>query len=232
MTRFNQRVYEMLGRVLVFSTTYPLCFPKGSQMAQLIEQIETAVGKLSADSISERSGQGAVRISSGDRAQARAALRQQLAAISRTARGLNLGGFWLPREQSDRAQVEFGQLFAKNAEPLQQAFVESHLPPDFIEQLNLAVQKVEKTIKNQTFGKGSRLAAAATLAQTRSEALAALQRLDPMMENLLRDDWPALAVWERARRIERPSKSSSNEETQEPPPVAPATTTAATAAQA
>jgi len=47
------------------------------------------------------------------------------------------------------------------------------------------------------------MSATAAIEKTQSNAIAALQRLDPMMENLLRDDPPTLAVWNSCRHVER-----------------------------
>ena len=232
MTSFNRRVYEMLVRVGVFASTHPEFFPKDSQMGQLVQKIEEAVHKLSANAVSEQRGKGAERASASDRARARTGVRAQLATINRTARGLQVEGFWLPRDNGDRALVEFGRLFAQNAEPLKQAFIDSHLPPDFIETLIAATKDLDRSIQTQAVSSGSRLSAAATIAQTRSDALAALQRLDPMVENLLRADQPTLAVWERARRVGRGSKPATGGESNQPDPVPPVANTGATASQA
>ena len=99
MTGFNKRIYDMLTRVLVFARTYPQFFHEGSRGAQLSGEIDTAVRKLSAEAIAKASGKRAVKESSRDRAEAREALRDQLVAISRTAKGLKLSQFWIrPRQ--------------------------------------------------------------------------------------------------------------------------------------
>ena len=72
------------------------------------------------------------------------------------------------------------------------------MPEDFIDRLRAAVQDLERTIKDQSFNKGIRLAATATIEQTRSDALAALQRLDPIMVNILREDPPTRGLGKRA----------------------------------
>jgi len=193
----------MLGRVLVFANTYPQFFAKDAPTSPLIERIGAAAQKLSAHANSQTSSRRAVRISSNDRSEARAALRGQLETISRTARGLKLSEFWLPRNKSDRAIVETAHLFAAKAESLKQAFIDSYMPADFLEKLNLAIQNFEKSIKAQAFSIGTRLAATAAMDQARTDALSALESLDPLMENRLRDDPPTLAVWESARHLER-----------------------------
>lgn len=221
MNSFNKRVYEMLTRVLLFVSQYKHHFPEGSVKALLAEQIHASVLKLAGCGISQTSGKTALRASSSERARARAILRGHLETISRTARGVNLTQFWIPRDKSDRTLVEVGHMFATRAEPLKQVFIDSHMPPNFMEELNAAVQNLEKTIKDQVFNKGTRLAATAAIEQARNEGLSALKRLDPLMENLLRDDPATLAVWDSVRHVEQYS-----------PPVRSVTTTDAPAAQA
>jgi len=87
MTSFNKRVFEMLVRVLVFSKTYPQFFAKGSPAGMLIDEVESIMQKWSAHKTSQTAGEGDAKISTGDRAAARDALKSQLEAISRTAKG-------------------------------------------------------------------------------------------------------------------------------------------------
>jgi hypothetical protein len=112
-------------------------------------------------------------------------------------------------------------MFALQAGPLKQQFLDGHLPEDFIEKLNAAVQDLEQKIKDQAFSKGTRLAATVAIEQARNEALPALQRLDPVIENILRDDPPTLAIWESARHVERYGVSKSAETEAPPAPPSP-----------
>ena len=222
MTSFNKRVYEMLIRIRVFAARYQNLFAAGSPAKQLFDEIEGSVQKLAASKNSQTAGDGDVRRSSQDRALARQALRNQLLAISRTAQGLGLSDFWLARDKGDRALVDNGHRFIERAEPLKTVFIAGHLPPDFIEQLKTAVEKLEKIIADQFLKEGSRIAATSAIDEARNAALSALQRLNPLMENLLRDDPPALRLWQSARHIERYSRSYRAEpdaNAEDPPPI-------------
>ncbi len=228
MTGFNKRIYEMLTRVLVFSKTYPHLFAGASRSAGLIDEIAAAGGKLSAEGISKASGKRDAKALSRARAEARKNLRDQLVSISRTAKGLRLSQFWMPRDSSDRALIEFGHIFSKNAQPLSEVFVESHLAPDFIEKLDAAVQNLDGRIRDQVVVKAARISATAAAREARNEAFAALQSLDPLMENLLQDDSQTLAVWQNARRVERSaSRKPAESEPQAEPDVEVTSTDAA-----
>ena len=203
MTGLNKRVFEMLLRLVVFSATYPQFFGKETLAGRLMAQIEAAVQQLSAQVTSQTTGKGAAKTSADDRRNARVVLREQLEKISRTAKSLKLVQFWMPRERTDVVLVSVGEMWALHAEPVKQLFIDSHMPADFIEKLNVAVRDLKRAIDDQTFSVGTRRAATAAIEAIRSEALTALQQLDAIMENLLRDNPPVLAVWESARHVQR-----------------------------
>jgi hypothetical protein len=158
-------------------------------------------------------------------------LRSQLDTISRTAKGLSLAEFWQSRDKSDHSLVEMAHMFASRAEPLKQLFIDSHMAPDFIDKLNAAVENLEKTIMNQVFKEGTRITATSAINEARYAALTALERLNPLMENLLRDDPPALRLWQSARHVERyaVSRRAEPDAAAEDPPI---TNNGAAAAQA
>ena len=222
----------MLARIGVFAATHTQYFAKDSPAGQLLDEIEGAIGKLSACKTSQTSAREDRKLSTVDRAAARTELRRQLDAISRTARALNLGQFWVPGDKSDRALAEIGQIFATRAEPLKQTFIEGHLLPDFLDSLKAAVQNLEKTMAEQVSRAGVRIAATSGIEQTRNDAMSAVDRLDALMQNVLRDDAPALAVWRSARRVERYARPRRAELASAPaaPSIPPISGTAAPAA--
>ena len=229
MNSFNRRVYQMLNRILVFATTYPQFFAKDALPWQLLETIRAAIEALSGHASSQVSGMGAVRASSITRSEARSALRSQVDAISRTARSLKLAEFWLPRYRGDVSYLEVGKVFLKNAQPFKQLFIDGHLPADFLEKLDIAIRDLERAIAEQTACNAARTSATRAIEHTRTEAVSALQRLDPIMENRLRDDPATLAVWQSCRRVERVGASKSDER-EGPPQTDPHIRTASTAA--
>jgi hypothetical protein len=203
MTSFNRRVYEMLVRLIVFAKTYPQFFGQDTFPGQLMAQIEAAVQKLSEHVTSQTAGEGSVKVATDERKKARAELRGQLEGISRIGKGLGLTEFMIPRDRNDVALVHVGRTWSSLVQQHKQKFLDSRMPADFIEKLDVAVQKLERTYHEQTYSIGTRQSATVKIDQTRTEAFAALKQLDPIMENLLRDNPAALAVWESARRVPR-----------------------------
>ena len=140
----------------------------------------------------------------------------QALPISQTARAQGLPEFWMPRNRGDNSLVQVGKVFLKNAQPVKQLFIDGHLPADFLEKLHVAVHNLELAIKEQTASKTVRTSATRAIEEARMEAVSALQRLDPIMENLLQNDAPTFAAWQTCRRVERAGISKSVDE--EPPP--------------
>jgi hypothetical protein len=81
--------------------------------------------------------------------------------------------------------------------------------PTFIEKLAAAVQNVERFLAQQVYSTNPRHAATQAIELTRAKAISALQRLDPIIENSLRDEPVTWAVWQSSRRIQRYSTSKS-----------------------
>ncbi len=226
MTGFNKRVYEMLVRVAVFAASYPQHFAKGTASGELIGSIEAAVQSLAMSAASQMLGKGDLRRTAAERAKARKALRDQLETISRFARSMNLAQFWMPRDRGDLVLLTVANSFLQKAELVEQQFLDNQMPEDFLEKLKTAIQDLQATIKEQTFSRGASVAATASIDRSRNVALASLQRLDPIMESLLRDDPPALAAWYSARHIPRYSVSKTaadDHTTASVPPAAPVT---------
>ena len=96
-----------------------------------------------------------------------------------------------------------------------------------------AVQTLDEAIREQTDRETTRVEATAAIHDARNEALGILKRLDPLVENLVRDNPPVRAVWESARRVEKAGGSKKLAEEDQPgiPLLAPpsGTNTAATA---
>jgi hypothetical protein len=219
MTDYSKRVFEAIVRVLVFRTAHPELFPKDSQADQLLQKVEAISRIISSQSTSQASGKNDVRISADVRTNARENLRKDLESITRTAASMGLKQFFMPRDRSDRSYTDVGRIFAMNAEPLKQDFIANHMPEDFIERLKAGIENIERSIEQQAASKGARKVATTALTNARTEAIAVLARLDPVMDNLLRDNTPIKAAWDAARHVE---KAASGKKPVESPPATPA----------
>jgi hypothetical protein len=206
---------------------------KDSPPGQLFSLLDAAFQKFSKHATRQAAGMDTVCRSTGGRDKARRDLVAQLDTICRTASGLGLEHFWMPRGRNDLAFVRAGRNFLGQLEPLKPVFLEGHMPEDFIEKLQTAVQTLDDAIRKQTDSEATRVEATAAIHDARNEALAILKRLDPLVENLVRDNPPVRAVWESARRVEKAGGSKKLAEEDQPGIPLPAppsgTNTAATA---
>lgn len=193
-----------------------------------------SVTALSQQAASQVSGRGTARKGSSSKAVARAALREGLDSISRTARALALDNsglddkFRLPRGHGDQAMLNAGRAFAHDARPLSKAFIAHDMPANFLTELSSDIQQFEQAIREHSVGKDTHIAARAGIDTAMEAGLTAVQRLDAIVANRLRDDPTTVAVWDSARHVERTARTKNGAPKPVPVP-APAPTTASAA---
>jgi hypothetical protein len=215
MTNRNKRIFEMLVRIRMFWSTYKESIGKDSQVNQLFERIDAALDKISGLATQQTSGSTHVWLSSQDRKEARENLRKELESLCWTAASMGLKQFFMPRARSDRSLANAGRVFLPILEPLKVDFVLNHLRPDFVDRLRVTVEAIERSIEQQAVSKSARKVATAAINEVQAEALVVVTRVDPIMENLLRDNEPVKAAWYAARHVEKapaPKKSAEREE--------------------
>ncbi|MBI3401478.1 MAG: hypothetical protein HY048_08665 [Acidobacteria bacterium] len=222
------RRYEMLVRVRDFGAEHADLFPAGSLGRKMFAATATAVAALGQHAATQVSGRGAAREASRSKAAARAALREALGAISRTARALALdtpgldNKFRLPFTYGGQALLNASRAFVQDARPLSAEFVAHGLPPAFLKDLDTAIQRFEAAIREHAAGIGARIAARTAIDAAIAAGLTAIQRLDAIVVNRLRDDPATFAAWERARRVDQPPHARNGAPPSVPPgPVVP-----------
>ena len=199
----DKRRFETLIRVTVFEKNEPHLFGEGTIASNAMAVIKAAVAKLAGHDESLEGGHAVVKQSKGDKAAARAELRDCLGAMYRTVRMLKLPQFFKPQGRSDRTLLAVADLWMKQADPHRQSFIEAGLP-GIIERVKAAADRIQLASNDASTGVGVRKTAASGIDQTLAEAFAALERLDPVMENML-SGTPTLAYWRQARHVERRS---------------------------
>jgi hypothetical protein len=177
---------------------------------QAFAAVAAAVTQLSEGAISKMS---VTEERANTRTTARAALRDRLEAINRTARvvgrdtpGLE-GKFRLPRAHTDQAFITAGRLFARDVEALEAQFIAHAMPKTFVADLNNRIEKLEQAIQTHEAGRDERTAARVSIKEALSSGTAAAERLDVIVANHLHDDPIATAVWKRDRRTEYPPRA-------------------------
>lgn len=81
------------------------------------------------------------------------------------------------------------------------------MPQDFLVDLEKDIAAFEDAMRGQEAGKGTKTGAAAAIGTAMRAGLAAVVQLDAFVTNRLRADPAELAMWERARRVEYPTRA-------------------------
>jgi ElaB/YqjD/DUF883 family membrane-anchored ribosome-binding protein len=221
MTDKENRKYQMFVRVRNFCTAHATDFVANSLASQLIAALVALIATLD-DLIAEQSsGRGAAREGTSSRGTARAALRDSMEAISRTARTLGQGldeKFRVPHGQNDQVLIGAARGFARDAAPLSAKFIALELPADFIEELNEDIDDLQSAIDQHTDAVGDHVGARAGIDRAIDEASGIVRQLDTIIRNKYRNDPVVLAEWASASHTERDPKRKPASPTAPAPP--------------
>ena len=200
-------------------------FPASSLEGETFAAVGTAVALLSQEAASQVSGRAAAREGTTSKAAARDALRDTLDAISRTARALALDTTGLddkcrvPRGHSDQRLLNGARAFAQDAQPLSAAFVAHKMPATFLTDLNADIKDFEQATQHHSAGREAQGAARAALEAALAAGLTAVNRLDAIVPNTLRNDPATLAAWSIARHVEQTPRHRASAPPPAPGPV-------------
>ena len=148
MNNSQLRRYEMLVRVRDFGDAHADLFVESSLVRQTFRTVTEAVEQLTAHTVAKLSS---VR-GTPNKAMARAALTDHLAAIGHTARiiAANTPGleekFVLPDRPSDQVLLMTARVFAQDAEPIADRFIAHVMPQTFLADLAAAIGQFEQAM--------------------------------------------------------------------------------------
>lgn len=209
MNNLETRRLEMFLRVRQFGAAHAAAFPAGSRGAEVLALLNAVVTELEGHATAQASGASAAREGTAQKAAAREALREDLEAISRTARAMALttpgldDKFRLPRNGGTQAWLTAARSFALDAEPVKAEFTRRGLPADFLEDLASDIRALEEAINSRSQNAGARVAATVAIDDAIERGMTAVRELDAIVHNLFRDDDAALAEWTSASHTER-----------------------------
>jgi hypothetical protein len=211
----------MLGRCASFGDAEAASFPAASLGGKLFAELRSINAELDASAARQSSGRNTTGQGTTTKGDARDNLRDDLEAISRTARaiaevtpGLE-DKFRLPRGRAnDQELLAAARAFAADALPMKATFIEYGMPADFLEDLAEDIQTFVDAVELQETGKRDSAVATAAIDDLISRGMQIVRRLDAIVHNILRDKPDKLAGWERARHVERLPKRKK----ETPPP--------------
>jgi hypothetical protein len=195
----ENRKHQMFARAQQFLASRASEFGPTSLVKQYATDLGGIIDELDNHAAVASSGTGTARQGTVTRALARAALREDLEAINRTARaimderpGLN-EKFRLPRQFNDQHLLDAARAFAADALPLKADFIAHELPGNFIEDLEADILALEGTIDDQSGGIGHRVAAGAAIDDAMERGAVIMRRLDAIIRNKYANDRATLA---------------------------------------
>lgn len=209
MNDTETRRLEMFIRVRQFGASRANAFPANTRGGEVLSQLNAAITELEGHATTQESGRRAAKEGTAVKSVARAALREDLEAISRTARALALttpgldDKFRLPRNVGDQAWLAAARSFQQDAEPLKTEFTRRGLPADFLEDLDADIEAFEQSINSRAQKAGARVAATNAIDESIERGMNAVRELDAIARNVFRNDAAALAEWTSASHTER-----------------------------
>ena len=224
----ERRKYEMFARVREFGAARAGEFAAGSLGSELFAGIGGVVEELNTHGGRQTSSASAAVQGTTGREGARTALREDLEAISRTARAMAFDTpgledrFRLPRSnRNDQTYLNTARAFLADAEPLKAEFIRHELPADFLEDLRSDIEDFEQAIAGQNLSAEARTASVSAIEAAVERGAVIVRQLDAVVRNKYRDDSATLAAWVLASHTERPPRTSRRQQ----PPQSPTTTT-------
>jgi hypothetical protein len=206
----QRRRFERVLRGAAFGRERAADFPASGKGGQALARLGAAVTEIETLDTERASRKRETQQATGSKAEARAALRRQLAAISDTAETIGRehpelrGAFPRPwSNANDQNLLASARDFAAAVPAHAARFVEYEMPADFVESLNAVITNFERAGGQQLEGGGGSVAATAALEAALARAEDELERFDTAARNKYRGDAAALAAWESARRLER-----------------------------
>lgn len=219
------RRYQMFTRVRDFGAEHADAFPAKSLGAQKFTDLNAVIAELDEQGATQSSGKSAARTSAASKGEARAALREQMDAISRTAARISSdspgspNNFRLPRSNGDQELLNTARAFAQEAAPLKAEFTKREMPAGFIDDLNAAIDDFEQAVNSRNLSTTRRITATAAIDDAIERGLNIVRDMDPIIRNKFRDDPATLAAWTSASHVERNGQKKS--EPEKPRPVQP-----------
>lgn len=224
MDTLDTKREEMFIRVRENRAQFAAAFAEGSYGAELFTQLDAVIEGLRAHAYEQSKGRSAVRESSGSKAATRDELRRRMEAVSRTARvmaytvpGLD-DKFRMPGRIGDQALLTLARTFGNDALPLKAEFIKRGLDADFIADLEEAAVAFDTAINLKAQGRGKHVAATAAIDGLVERGLRIVREMNALVRNVLADDTSALAAWESASRVERPTRRGRNKSDETPSP--------------
>jgi hypothetical protein len=130
MNRKDKSNYEMLTRVVNFTTTNVGLFPEESAAGEIIRGLESGVKSLSEAAVARNLAEAAIREARAVRTAAQDDLKNLIGRAELVARALHTDKVRAPRNGSVRELITIGRSFTVDVESMKPGFVRHGFPID------------------------------------------------------------------------------------------------------
>jgi hypothetical protein len=226
MKNLEVRILEMLISVRQFGGAHADVFPAGSRGAELLAAVGAAIVDLESLSSTQTSHARAAKEKTAQKNAAVNALREEMEAVSRTARVMAQASpglqdkFRMPRKAGAQTLLLTARAFETDAEPLKAEFMRRGLAANFFESFRSRIEAVELIIDGMAQKSAARVSATAAVAEAAERGRLAVRELDAVVQNTFRGDPARLAEWESVSHVERaPRRAGAEKEEAKPEPV-------------
>ena len=209
MDNESVRAQATLARVHDFATAEAAFFPPATIGGQLFAVISSALDQLGTHVSAQVGGGNAAREGTEQKALAVEDLLEELMTIRRTTRSMDhdhpglYAKFRIPPDLSATELLGLAEHFVTEATPFKADFIAYGLPETFLEDLNEQIGELRDALADQAAGTRTRVTATAGIRETVDDAFVALRRVDPIVQNIFRDNPAKLAAWASAKHLER-----------------------------
>jgi hypothetical protein len=200
----------MLARVRDFGATHGALFPESSQARQAFTVVNAAVDELEQRDVAETSASLAARATR--KQQARAALRERLLLLGRTAKVLPgadvafTAQFTLPESGNDALLLTVARRCVQRAGEVAAQFTTYGMPESFLHDTTELIRRFEAALRDRGMSRDQFIAARTGIKQALASALKAVAELDVIVANHFAGNAVVSEVWRQSRRIAAPPK--------------------------
>ncbi len=210
MNNRDLRRYESFARVRDFGSQHTDAFPAASPGGKQFKALNAIIKELDEHVVMQSSGKSSAIQNATGKAEARAALREALLAISRNARAIALDTpgfadkFRLPPKGSDQVLLNAARTIAADAVPVADAFIKNEMPEDFLAQLDAHINALDEAMTGKNLSRETQVAATASMLAAFERGAKVVTLLDAIVRNKFDADPAMMAEWERATHVETP----------------------------
>jgi hypothetical protein len=223
MTDLEKRILEMLRNVRNFGSTHEDIFLTGTLARQLFGNVENIVTELERLAAEQSTKRAEARQYMANKGTVRAALTKDVTIISRTAQAMALttpdiaDKFRLPENMTDQALLDTAGAYLVNSALLRAEFLRHELPESVFVRLEDNITAFQEALTLHYQANEAGVEAGAAFDAKMEQGQNHVRQLDAIVRNKLSNDPAALAAWERARHIERPTRRRNHDPANTPP---------------